>query len=792
MNPNRFILLGFLVLVFKVGVAQNSSTCDIEIVGRVVADNTKTPITGAVIGIKGLNQGTSSDSSGNFLFKNICPGKYTFVCELIGYVTIIDSIVVDKHTHLRFSLKNEAHGLMTVEIVAEGKKKEDISTIKSSKLEGEELDKTRGQTLGEALKDMSGMNSIQTGPGVSKPVIHGLYSNRILILNNGVRQEGQQWGNDHAPEVDPFTASEISVIKGAGSIRYGSDAIGGVILLEPKKMPDVPGIYGELNLVGASNNRMGTGSGMLEGAFGKKLKGLSWRVQGTYRRAGNSETPNYYLNGTAFQEGDFSSALEYKRNHIDVGLYYSQFSSQIGILTASHIGNANDLYLAISSPQPIQTNPRFSYLIDRPYQSVLHQLFKSNASINYPRFGKLAVTYAWQIDYRREFSPDISYNDSIAALNLPELYFKIISHTVDLAWYHPSVAGFSGGIGMNGITQGNVYRGTDFFSVIPNFRNYGAGGYAIEKWTKGNFNIEGGLRYDYLWLQVYMYNQNLVYVNPIHEYSNVTSSLGATYKLGEHFSVYANYGTAWRAPGPNELYGMGVHVSAASFERGDSTLRVEKSQNLTGSVIYTWNEKLKVELGLYNNQIDNFIYLRPDLKPITLISGAYPAFTYVRANVVFRGVDLDMKYRITKHLVFISKTTLVRAFNYSINDYLIFTPADRFQNSLRYEFKPIGKLKKSYIGFSNLYVARQNRVPPNSDFALPPASYTLFNAEIGCLVNWIRRPIEISFMINNIANTAYRDYLDRLRYFADEPGRNFILRLKMPLFPTRVAKEAIE
>jgi iron complex outermembrane receptor protein len=776
----------------QMGRAQSHSPlCTIEIAGHVQDDQTKAPLTGAVIGIKELNIGVSADSSGKFVFPKICPGKYTFICELIGYQNITDTVRIDKHCHLRFAMKQKEHGLVTVIIEVE-RNKEEISTLKSDKLEGVELDKTRGLSLGEALKDISGMNSIQTGPGVSKPMIHGLYSNRILILNNGVRQEGQQWGNDHAPEVDPFIASEIAVIKGAGSIRYGSDAIGGVILLESKKMPETPGIYGEVNLAGASNNRMGTGSAMLEGAFGKKLKGLSWRIQGTFRQAGNSMAPHYYLDNTGFKEGDFSAAMEYKRNHTDFQLYYSEFSSQIGILLASHIGNANDLYQAINSGQPIQPNSKFTYFIDRPYQTVLHQLFKSNASINYASLGKISVTYAWQIDYRKEFSPDISYNDSIAALNIPELYFKIISHTVDVAWYHPSFAGFSGSLGLNAITQGNVYRGTDFFSVIPNYRNYGAGAYAIEKWSRGKFSVEGGLRYDYLWLQVYMYNQNLIYVNPIHQYDNLTTSLGATYRLNPHISFYANYGSAWRAPGPNELYGMGVHVSAASFERGDSTLGVEKSYNFTGSAIYTFQDRLKVELGLYNNTIDNFIYLRPDLKPITLISGAYPSFTYVQANVIFRGIDLDFKWRVFKGLYFISKTTLIRAFNYSITDYLIFTPADRFQNTCRYEFKTIKNLQKPYIGFSNLYVAHQNRVPPNSDFAPPPSSYTLFNAEIGSTLYWIKRPIEFSFMVNNIANIAYRDYLDRLRYFADEPGRNFVVRIKMPLFADKTTKDQRE
>jgi len=786
----RFILFGFLLTgCFASCYGQDTTLCRIAFHGHVIDSKSKEALTGVVVFVKELNQGATSDVLGEVNFHAFCPGKYVFVCELIGYEKLSDTIKVDNGIHPIFALKPEDHKLHTILIQGE-RKKEDLVTISRSTLDSTDLDKTRGQSLGESLKDVAGMNSVQTGPGVSKPVIHGLYSNRILILNNGVRQEGQQWGMDHAPEVDPFTASEISVIKGAGSIRYGSDAIGGVILLEPKKLPMTPGINGEITLVGASNNRMGAGSAMLEGALGKKLTGLSWRVQGTYRRAGNSETPHYYLDNTGFEEIDFSGALEYKKEHYGVQLYYSEFSSQIGILTASHIGNASDLYLAISSPVPIEKSV-FSYKIDRPYQSILHRLFKSSAYLLFPSLGKLAVTYAWQVDYRKEYSADISYNDSIAALNLPELYFKILSNTLDLNWYHPTFRNFSGSIGISAITQGNVYRGTDFFSVIPNYRNYGTGTFIIEKWSKNKLSIEGGLRYDYLWLQVYMYNQNLVRVNPIHAYDNLTTSLGATYKLNEKLSFYLNYGSAWRPPGPNELYGMGVHVSAATFETGDSTLGVEKSYNFTGSVLYHLNEKLKVELGLYNNTIDNFIYLKPDLKPVILISGAYPSFHYVQANVVFRGIDLDFNYHITRRLVFISKSTFVRAFNYSINDYLIFTPADRFQNTVRYEFKPIGRWKKCYIGATNIYVAHQNRVPPNSDFAAPPASYTLFNAEVGTFFDLWKRPMEINISVNNIANTAYRDYLDQLRYYADESGRNFIIRLKIPLFRARVAKDAL-
>ncbi len=395
--------------------------------------------------------------------------------------------------------------------------------------------------------------------------------------------------------------------------------------------------------------------------------------------------------------------------------------------------------------------------------------------------GNIEATYASQTDVRKEYSPDISYNDSIANLNLPELSFKIISNTVDLVWHNPSPKYFSTSIGINFITQGNVYRGTDYFSIIPDFRNYGAGAFAIEKWTHNKLTMEGGIRYDYLWMRVYMYNDNLQYVTPTHQYSNITTSLGSTYEFTDNLSLNLNYGSAWRAPGPNELYGEGVHISAASFERGDSTLKVEQAYNFTGSIKYQ-NDRFNVELGLYNNIINNYIFLKPNLQPVVLISGVYPAYTYTKANVIFKGLDLDLQYDFTKCLSFISKTTIVRAFNYSIDNYLINVPPDKFLNTLKYKFLPFGKFNHFYIDVSNLYVLHQWRVPPQSDYAPPPPAYKLFNAEIGTYINLNKRQFEITFSANNFTNTSYRDYMDRLRYFSNEIGRNFILRVKVPLF----------
>src|SRR5699024_4432631 len=206
----------------------------------------------------------------------------------------------------------------------------------------------------------------QSGPSVSKPVIHGVYGSRILILNNGVRQEGQQWGNDHAPEIDPFTATRLTVIKGAASIRYGSDALGGAVLVQPKDMRARPGIDGDATLVGMSNGRTGVVSAMIEGAFDHRIKGLSWRVQGTTKKAGNAKAAHYFMKNTGFYENDYSASLQYRHANWGLTGYYSLFNTKLGIATASATETVQDLEDAIAAPVPVE-KAGFTYALERPY-----------------------------------------------------------------------------------------------------------------------------------------------------------------------------------------------------------------------------------------------------------------------------------------------------------------------------------------------------------------------------------------------------------------------------------------
>jgi iron complex outermembrane receptor protein len=323
-----FAVIFFLLLSYPT-FAQN---CFHQLSGQVYSVDNQEGLPSAHILIEELKKTILTDTHGHFYCDKLCKGVYHLEVSFLGYETQRLQIQIDTSLFLKIRLEESSIFLEATTIQAEK-----LLSVQAgqniTQLTEIELDKARGKNLGEALKTVTGVNSLQTGSSISKPVIHGLHSNRVLILNNGIRQEGQQWGSEHAPEIDPFIAQNIAVVKGASGVRYGADAIAGVIILSPKSLPSEKGIKGEFNAIGASNGLQGTFSGILEGNLKKneQSNGLSWRVQGTFKRNGNIQAPHYYLANTGVREINFSTALGYEKYHWGFDVFFSRFSTQLGI-----------------------------------------------------------------------------------------------------------------------------------------------------------------------------------------------------------------------------------------------------------------------------------------------------------------------------------------------------------------------------------------------------------------------------------------------------------------------------
>jgi len=773
MLSNKLFSVFVMLMLGLTSYSQNNSNCNFSLSGKVIDNHDKSILKFANIYIKELEKGAVSDINGNYTIDNLCSGTYSITVSHVGCEPVTTSITINGNTKKNFYPEHHAEELKQFALVEQAYVEEE--TVARKELSSEELNQSRGKSLGESLKQITGVTSLNTGNSISKPVIHGLHSDRVLILNNGIRQEGQQWGNEHAPEIDPYIANKLSVIKGAEGIRYGANAIAGVVLVEPGALRDSAGINGELNLAGASNGRLGVSSGMLEGNIGM-LNGLSWRVQGTLKRSGNISSPDYFMKNTGLKEYNFSWASGYLKQKFGIETFYSQFNTDIGIFSAAHIGNLTDLQRAIDAEEPLESAD-FSYEIVRPYQHIEHELFKVKSYLATGEAGKLELVYARQYNLREEYDKHVSRNDSIAALNLPELQFEITTHTGSLVWSQNRKGAFKAQLGASGIYQANTYEGREF---IPAFIKFGSGFFLIEKWRSKNYKLEleAGLRYDYIYQQVYTWIKR-EYIEPEYIYHNVSGSLGAIYKPTENLTARINHGMAWRPPNVSELFSDGVHHGAAAVEIGDTNLVAEKAHNTILGVDYV-NDNWLIQTEVYYNYINNFIYLKPSLPATLTIRGAFPTFKYEQVNASFTGIDFKASYRFYKSLWWKGKASILRAYNHTTQEGIVGMPANRFENAIEYKLEKLKAFRNVYteIGFQN--VLTQNNVPANSDYLAPPEGYGLLNFKAGfSLPTYKQQKIVVDFEISNLLNTAYRDYLNRFRYYADEMGRNYSLKIKI-------------
>ena len=764
----RFITLLVFSVFTAAAIAQD---CSFELSGYVLDEHNQKPLPLSKVHIRELDITVTSNTEGYYSIPNICSGTYVVFCKHVGCTAIKDTLNIDNN--LRHNFYPEHHIEFDDILIEEDKDKG--KSLKTDRLTERELNESRGQSLGEGLAKINGVRQFTTGNNISKPVIHGMHSNRILILNNGIRQEGQQWGNEHAPEIDPFIADELAVIKGANSVRYGSDAIAGVILVNPKALKKTPGISGELNLVGFSNGRQGNASATLDGNL-SKIPALRWRAQGSLKRGGNVHTPDYFLKNTGVKEYNFSGAAGYMKKKYGVEVFYSQFNTRIGIFSASHFGNLTDLQQAFEADRPLESAD-FTYEIGRPFQNIEHELFKVSGYLLTGEKGKLTATYARQFNRRKEYDKHPPLNDSLANLNLPALQFNLTTHTGEIAWNHVRIHNFKGSIGANGLVQGNTRSGRFF---IPNFRRIGGGLFWIEQWKpeKSKLSLEGGLRFDYMYQRIFVWRKEGIYA-PFRQFYNGSGTLGAAYEFSNKLNVSMNVGSAWRPPHVSELYSDGLHHGSAGIEVGDSTLATEKAVNLTTTIEYR-TDKLNLTVDGYFNYIDDFIFLNPTGQNSLTIQGAFPKFVYEQVDATLMGTDITASYDITKQFELTSKVSLLRARNRTDNTHLVLMPADRFENSIDYRFKDGKHVRNSYVSVTVVSVLKQTRVPANTDFGPPPEGYTLLNASASMDIPVKNQFITVGVTANNILNVRYRDYMNRFRYFADEMGTNIALRVKVP------------
>ncbi|WP_159020178.1 TonB-dependent receptor [Algibacter sp. L3A6] len=786
--------------IFSIAYSQN---CNYKLSGNVHDFHDGSAITGAAIYIESLDRYTTSDIDGNYSIENLCKGLLTLEISHLGCETKRIEIQINGDTQYEINMEHHIEELHEIKIDASGNHKL-TKTSQETKLKTKTLERFSAFSLGDALKRVSGVSSINTGNTIVKPVINGLHSSRIVVMTNNVRLQDQEWGIEHAPNIDLNAAGYINVIKGANALAYGGDAIGGVIVLKPKNISLKDSLYGKTILGMQSNGRGYNVSSSLTKSW---EKGWYLTGQASHKRFGDFKAPDYYLTNTGMNSKGLSVNTGFKTFEKGFNVFYSYLNNEIGILRASHIGNIEDLVNAINSQEPLVQDD-FSYAINDPKQEITHQVIKADFYKRFKKFGRLEVQYDFQNNQRFEY--DIRVGDD---RDKPALDLTLKTHTLKSDLKIDSNTNAIYKFGVNAGFQNNFANpDTGVRRLIPDYDKYDFGIYAISEFKLNeNTNLDFGLRYDFNRIDAkkfYItsrweergYDEDFadividdlgtqLLVNPVLTYHNVSASAGITHKFNANNSVIFNYGLSNRAPNPSELFSDGLHHSAARIELGDLRIKQETSNRIGASYLFK-NEKLTLNLESYLNNISDYIYIKPTGTETT-IRGAFPVWEYFQTNALLYGLDISANYKFNNQWNLNNKTAFIKGRNLTEKEALIDMPSFKTVNAIGYS-------NKKWLNFNaelqSELVFKQNDYPDNNfevfiptteefvllDISTPPPTYHLMHFESDITVKLSEKSdLNIGLNITNIFNTSYREYLNRLRYFADDLGRNFMLQLKI-------------
>lgn len=803
MKKTIYVFFTFLILLNIKSYAQ----CTLHIKGKLTdLHSTRGIKNGSIqlIATNGKESITITDLSGEYTISNVCQGVYRLIISHPDYTTQTLEITVKNNLNQVISLELKEKELQ--QIVTVGKSLGKTKTSTENKLTKNQINEFSDSNLASALASIAGVSILKTGNNIAKPIIHGLHSSRVPIFNHAIRQEDQQWGVEHAPDIDLNVANSISIIKGAGALQYAGDATGGIVLVEPKKLYTKDTLTGSLITSYVSNGKGGNTTAQIEKGW---KKGWAMRLQGTYKRSGDLSAPDYIMSNTGLKENDFSIQAGKNQRNYGIELFYSYFGSDTGILKAAHVGNLENLLNAINNKQPLVIDD-FTMKIDAPKQKIQHNLFKFNTHYNF-NFGKLSLVYGYQFNNRKEYDIRRSGLADKASLNL-----DLTTHTLNLDYESIAHTKLKTKLGSGYSYQENFPNaGTGVSPLIPFYEKNNYSFYWIEYFTiSKKLLIEGGIRFDHQkidalkfykksrWVSLgydKKYSKKILkdtglnyLVNPILTYNGFASTLGLKLKLGMFDEIAFNYSLSSRAPNPSELFSDGLHHSAAAIELGDLDLKNEKSNKfMTTYKGFGLDNKLTFELTVYYNYINDFINSIPVSAEYT-IRGAFPVWQYKQTNAKIYGIDVMADYQTLGPLKFSTNFSYLRGKDIKNKTSLISMPPLHWVNSIEYRNK---KWRNYFAKLTSTSVFKQTHFPNYNfeidivkngavvsetlDISSPPAAYQLFDFITGFSLDITTiHTMNISLGVKNIFDIAYRDYMNRLRFYIDESGRSFLLKIQ--------------
>ena len=653
------------------------------------------------------------------------------------------------------------------------------------------LDRRFIGNLMQTLEHIPGIHSMDIGSGFSKPMIRGMGFNRISVTENGIKQEGQQWGSDHGIEIDAFNIERVTIRKGPASLLYGSDAMGGVIEISQLPPSFENQIFGEASLLGKSVN------GTLGGSILMGIKKNRWYTKLRYseQHFGDYKIPtdtivyltqkvpiyNRRLKNTAGIERNINSHTEYRE-----GRYYSNYSigniyQKTGFFPGAH---------GIPNLSRVQDDGNRRN-IELPYSKVNH--FKATSRQQYT-WDNLVGSWdmGYQNNHREEWSQfHTHYGTQSPPEKNPnkELDFSLntYSSSVKIKTINSSLWEYNAGWDIQ--YQQNQIGGYSF--LLPRYDRLTTGLFGLINWKLlQNLSISGGVRYDYGTIDIAVYTDsyieeylhNMGYESSLIEqyqyrsypvkrnFGDFSGSLGVIWDIKSQHLLKANIGHSFRLPGANELAANGVHHGAFRHEQGNPSLHSEKGWQIDAS--YQYKEKaITFSISPFVNWFSNYIYLKPTGE-WSILPHAGQIYRYTGSEAFFTGAETLFSLDIIPCLNYSFLGDYVYTFNMDEHTALNFSPPASMRNTLTWK-------KNQFQLYAELHsIASQKRVAKNES---PTNGTNLINLGGSVSIPSGKTKIDVSLSLRNLLDTKYYNHLSFYRKIEiPEPGRNFLLSIKIP------------
>lgn len=741
--------------------------------------------------------GCKSSSTGVYILSLPNTGQYEIEVSAIGYNTRKLQINLLSNDTLKMNIELYGGAKELNEVVVTGVtratllKKSPVPIVVTNKVQ---LEAKGGSNIIDAItKGIPGVTAVTTGPNISKPFIRGLGYNRVLTMYDGIRQEGQQWGDEHGIEVDQQNIERVEVVKGPASLIYGSDALAGVINMIPT-VNEEKKWNGDIGIEAHSNN----GLGGLSAGIGKSFNNWQTTIRGSVKTAHDYKNSiEGYVYNTGFREEHLSiltqTSQKWGRLRIGATAYNnlqeipdgSRDSASRAFTYQIHESNTD----TISKRPLVPGNQYKQYSIAALHQHIRHYRAYAQLYIPLPHQQEISGSVAYQYNIRQEYNHPTQPSQ-------PGLDLSLATINYDVKYQLPEIKKWYTTIGCNGMYQQNKSRiATDF--PIPDYQLFDIGAFVFSKKSFEQIEVSGGVRFDNRfinWQDQYIgtdsitgfgyksdkHNGTLQFPSYSHHYTGISGSIGVAYTAKNNWIYKLNIARGYRAPNITEIGSNGLDPGAHIVYLGNRNFKPE----------FTWQQDIGIIGGIgginlavdvFNTFISNYIYQARAFdaqgNPIVLVPGN-STYQYQQAEAHLYGGELQANYAIpclkgleinagAAYVVGLNKNDQLIAKYGEAARYLPLIPPFNARGEIKYNaYRRSTKLKNTYISAGCQYYAMQNRFYGVDNSETPTAAYTLVFATAGTTILHHKKPLcRIALQADNIFNTAYQSHLNRLKYF---------------------------